>query len=109
MNREGKTITSAERRRNEAAMSRINGFTNVNAIQRSVNAVQSRSISAESGQVASSTDRVELSGSSYPVTGQNGVRADLVSSIRQQIEAGTYETEDKMDVAIDRLMKELGI
>jgi len=92
-------------------MSRINGLTNSNAIQRSVNAVQSRTVSAESGQVASSSDKVELSGSPYlaSVSGQNGVRVDLVKSIRQQIEAGTYETEDKIDASVDRLMKELGI
>jgi hypothetical protein len=90
-------------------MSRINGFTNANAIQRNVNAVESRTVSAESEQVASSADRVELSGSPYPASAQDGVRIDLVASIRKQIEAGTYETEDKVDVSVDRLMKDLGV
>jgi hypothetical protein len=90
-------------------MSRINGLTNANAIQRSVNAVQSRAVSAETGQIATSTDKVELSGASYPVSAQDGVRVDVVASVRKQIEAGTYETEEKIDIAVDRLMKDLGI
>ena len=35
------------------------------------------------------------------------VRADRVAEIRQQIEAGTYETADKLDVAVGRLLDEL--
>jgi len=35
------------------------------------------------------------------------VRADRVAEIRQQIEAGTYETAEKMDVAVGRLLDEL--
>jgi len=36
-------------------------------------------------------------------------RADLVQRIRQQIAAGTYETEDKLQVVADRLSRELDI
>ena len=35
------------------------------------------------------------------------IRADRVESIRQQIAAGTYETEEKMNVALGRLLDEL--
>ena len=35
------------------------------------------------------------------------VRADLVQRVRQEIEAGTYETEERIDVTVDRLMEEL--
>ena len=37
----------------------------------------------------------------------NDVRTEKVSAIRAQIEAGTYETEAKLDAAIDRLMDDL--
>jgi negative regulator of flagellin synthesis FlgM len=35
------------------------------------------------------------------------IRADRVAEIRQQIEAGTYETEDKLEMAVGRLFDEL--
>ena len=36
-----------------------------------------------------------------------GVRADRVADIRAQIQSGTYETQEKLDVAIGRLFDEL--
>lgn len=36
------------------------------------------------------------------------VRMDRVADIRAQIEAGTYETEEKMDLALGRLLDEIG-
>ena len=35
-------------------------------------------------------------------------RADLVARVRAQIAEGTYETAPKLDVAIDRLLDEMG-
>ena len=35
------------------------------------------------------------------------VRQDMVSRIRAEIEAGTYETEEKLDIAVGRLLDEL--
>ena len=36
------------------------------------------------------------------------IRQDRVESIRAQIEAGTYETDEKLEVALDRLLDEIG-
>ena len=36
------------------------------------------------------------------------VREDRVEMIRSQIAAGTYETSEKLDVAVDRLLDEIG-
>lgn len=36
-----------------------------------------------------------------------GVRQELVDQIKQQITTGTYETAEKLDVAVDRLLDEL--
>ena len=36
------------------------------------------------------------------------VRADRVADIRAQIDAGIYETDEKLDVAIGRLLDEIG-
>ena len=36
------------------------------------------------------------------------IRQDRVNEIRAQIEAGTYETEEKLDIAVARLLDEIG-
>ena len=36
------------------------------------------------------------------------IRADRVAEIRAAIDAGAYETEDKLDIALDRLLDEIG-
>jgi len=36
------------------------------------------------------------------------IRQDLVDRIRAQIASGTYETSDKLDSAVERLMDEIG-
>ena len=35
------------------------------------------------------------------------VRQDLIERVRAEIEAGTYETEEKLDIALGRLLDEL--
>ena len=69
------------------------------------------------GQAARSTDaprgadRVEISPAAEAAAQANetgGIRTELVNQIRAQIAAGTYETPDKMGVAVDRLLDELG-
>ena len=37
----------------------------------------------------------------------SGIRADRVAQIRSAIEAGNYETDSKMSMALDRLMDEI--
>ena len=34
------------------------------------------------------------------------VRTDLVQRVRQELAAGTYETQEKIDIAVERLMDE---
>jgi negative regulator of flagellin synthesis FlgM len=41
-----------------------------------------------------------------PADGQ--IRADLVARLRSEIAAGTYESGDKLDAALDRLIDEIG-
>ena len=36
------------------------------------------------------------------------IRQDRVNEIRAQIEAGTYETDDKIQLAVERLLDEIG-
>ncbi|MCE5268089.1 MAG: flagellar biosynthesis anti-sigma factor FlgM [Planctomycetaceae bacterium] len=36
------------------------------------------------------------------------IREDRVEAVRRQIAAGTYETSDKLNVALERLLDEIG-
>jgi negative regulator of flagellin synthesis FlgM len=36
------------------------------------------------------------------------IREDRVEAVRQQIAAGTYETSDKLNTALERLLDEIG-
>ncbi|MBL9150472.1 MAG: flagellar biosynthesis anti-sigma factor FlgM [Phycisphaerae bacterium] len=57
------------------------------------------------------TDRVELSDHAKwldVLRNLPPVRAEKVATIKAAIEAGTYETEDKLNVALDRLLEEIG-
>ena len=36
------------------------------------------------------------------------IRADKVAAIKAQITAGTYETDEKLDIALSRLLDEIG-
>ncbi|MBV8780703.1 MAG: flagellar biosynthesis anti-sigma factor FlgM [Phycisphaerae bacterium] len=58
---------------------------------------------------ARAADRVELSGVSHLLSSlkTNDVRADKVASIKAQIEAGTYETDDKLDAAADKMLDDV--
>jgi negative regulator of flagellin synthesis FlgM len=56
-------------------------------------------------------DRVEISPAAeaaIQAAESGGVRQDLVNSIRAEIAAGTYETPEKLDAALERLLDEIG-
>lgn len=60
---------------------------------------------------ARGTDRVEISPAAQAASqavDTHGIRTDLVNQIRSQIAAGTYETPEKMNVALERLLDQLG-
>lgn len=56
-------------------------------------------------------DRVEISTTARALSeadATSDVRTDKVAQIRAAIERGDYETDEKLDVTIDRLLSELG-
>ena len=55
------------------------------------------------------TDRVELShvNKMLATLKANDIRADKVASIKAQIASGVYETEAKLDAAIEKLINDL--
>jgi negative regulator of flagellin synthesis FlgM len=70
-----------------------------------------RAQSPQGTSATSQTDRVEISQAAeaaMKATEAGGVRHDLVNQIRSQIAAGTYDTPDKMNAAVDRLLDQIG-
>ena len=68
-----------------------------------------------SGDSAPINDELEISSAAQEAAGMADkvnqmpeIRQDRVDAIRAQIEAGTYETDAKLDVAMERLLDEIG-
>ena len=93
----------------------INGAQQVNPTNQveSAKATQAASITNPTDQVEISSEE-EFSNQTVDMVNQLQVhdlpeiRTDHVAQIREAIEAGTYETQDKLDIAIDRLLDEIG-
>lgn len=61
-------------------------------------------------QAGATRDQVEISPLGRMLDGIEGlpeIRHERVEEIRRQIAAGTYETTEKLDIALDRLIDEL--
>ncbi len=90
----------------------INGPSQVHGAQ-SVNPPHftQRTQSAQGTSATSQTDRVEISQEAQAAmksTEAGGIRHDLVNQIRSQIAAGTYDTPEKMNAAVDRMLDQIG-
>ena len=93
-------------------MSSINGLgnvPNVNPVQRPGAASVAKQVPADPPNQIPVSDRVELSGiSSYMDTLKaNPIRADKVAQVRAQIQAGKYETDQKINAAVAGLLDDL--
>lgn len=70
-----------------------------------------------SGGSSQSIDQLDLSSEAQGLSGVSssaeagvvdGIRFDKVADIRRQIADGSYDTDDKMSAALDRLLDEVG-
>ena len=92
-------------------MSSVNHVGGNSPIQRIVSSPALKT--SEAGSTSAPTrpsDRVELSGISHLIQAlkTNDIRTDKVANIKAQIANGTYETDDKLNSAIDKLADDLG-
>jgi negative regulator of flagellin synthesis FlgM len=89
-------------------MSTINSIGVNQPVQRIFNNPISTSLPSDTAAPAGG-DVVDISNESDPFSGvqNNGIRTDLVANIRSQIDAGTYETDDKLNTASDRLLDDI--
>lgn len=88
----------------------INNATPATPIQKLVSNPVQKQLPADAPAQLPATDRLELSGSSHllqTLKANNGIRAAKVASIKAQIQAGTYETDEKLNGAVDKLLDEL--
>jgi negative regulator of flagellin synthesis FlgM len=91
-------------------MNPINNVSGNSPVQKlaSAGAVQKQA-PAEAASRPSPKDRVELSGMGHLLGAlkNNDIRADKVADIKAQIAAGTYDDDQKLDAAVDRLLDDL--
>jgi anti-sigma28 factor (negative regulator of flagellin synthesis) len=90
-------------------MSSINGVGNHSPVQKIIQQPIHREIPADAPLQRPVADKLELSGISHllKTLKSNDVRIDKVADIKARIEAGTYEDNQKLDVAADRLLDDL--
>jgi negative regulator of flagellin synthesis FlgM len=73
--------------------------------------ISTRAVAAQSSSASGPADRVDISPAAEAAIklaegGQD--RQDLVNLIRSQIANGTYDTPEKMDIAMERLLDQIG-
>ena len=90
-------------------MSSINHVGGSSPVQRVVTNPVQKQVPADAPAQLPVTDKLELSGASHLLKAlkKNDVRTEKVAEIKAQIEAGTYDDEKKLDVAVDRLLDDL--
>jgi anti-sigma28 factor (negative regulator of flagellin synthesis) len=90
-------------------MSQIDGVSRQQGVSKITPTPIQRTIPTDAPKQLRLTDKVELSGLGYLLQSlkSNDIRADKVAAIKAQIEAGTYEDDQKLDAAIDKLLDDL--
>ena len=81
-----------------------NNLQNTQAVN--LNPQQTEATNSTSGQQAP-VDQLELSAEAQILTGGE-IRADRVAEVRAEIASGVYETDAKLDAAVDRLLDQIG-
>ena len=88
----------------------VNNIGSTSPVQKIVNNPVQKTIPTDAPKQLPATDRLELSGVSHllkALKSNDGVRTDKVADIKAQIEAGNYDDDKKLDVAVDRLLDDL--
>jgi negative regulator of flagellin synthesis FlgM len=70
-----------------------------------------RTPASQTTSAPGAVDRVDISPAAAAAsrdTETGGVRQDLVNLIRSQIASGNYDTPEKMDIAMERLLDQIG-
>jgi negative regulator of flagellin synthesis FlgM len=87
-------------------LSQIHGAHGINAPH-----FPQRTAGSQATSTSGPVDRVDISPAADAASRAaetSGVRNELVNLIRSQIASGTYDTPDKMDIAMERLLDQMG-
>jgi negative regulator of flagellin synthesis FlgM len=93
----------------EVVMSDIRGINSASPTP-PIEPTKATSAAPKVAQPSQPTDTVEISQQAIiasKIAELPQIRADLVARVKGEIQAGTYETPEKLDVAIQRLLEEL--
>jgi negative regulator of flagellin synthesis FlgM len=89
----------------------INGIQSVHGAQALRGPHSAARAAATTSPSAPVTDQLEISASAQSALEKSestGIRSDLVASLKQQIASGSYETPEKLDAALSRLLDQIG-
>lgn len=95
-------------------LSNVSGINQVNSVQRAKTDDSNTQISQKQ-EIQPKQDVVDISSNemasasdvTFSGTKVSEVRMDLVNRVRAEIAAGTYETPEKMEIAMDKLISSL--
>lgn len=79
----------------------VNGGSAVRTVYPTVR----REIPNDGQTISTGNDQVQLSGQTPQTSGD--IRADKVAEIRAQIANGTYETDDKLNATVDKMLDDV--
>ena len=88
----------------------INGPTNIQSARPVNQSNKSSATEAKSATTSMDTvDQLDISSEAQMMSqvDASDIRADRVAEIRSQIESGQYETQEKLDAAVDRLFNRM--
>ena len=88
----------------------IRRTTNVQATN-AVNLQTQNKTQSTNNQVSAPVDQLEFSAEAQRITQANSmadIRMDRVNELRAQIADGSYDTPERMEAAVNRLLDELG-
>lgn len=89
-------------------MSEVNGIGGNSPVQRILSQPILRDATGGVSSPTRGADKLELSGMSHLLrSAKSGIRTDKVAAIKAEIEAGTYENDAKLDLAINRMLDDL--
>jgi anti-sigma28 factor (negative regulator of flagellin synthesis) len=87
----------------------VNNVNSASPVQKVVSSPIQKEIPANAPVQLSATDRLELSGVSHLLQAlkSGDIRGDKVANVKAQIASGTYEDDQKLNVAVDKLLEDL--
>lgn len=68
---------------------------------------QNQTSGVTTGQNNIPVDQLDISPEAQAIQSNNGIRGEKVAELREQIASGQYETSEKINVAVERMLDEI--